>query len=234
MADPLRILTDDNAGEAQQPSSESKALTISPAKPHHRSAEGMAERGEKLCGDFGGEKPDGTPCMTLAGQGTATRGEGRCYLHADEKLEDQAQVKKKFLEEFMKQPMTVRQASAVAGVSYMTILRYRKRDEGFDAECRAILAVVDQARAQFIEDSATLRAMDPTNTADTLRIFMMKNLMPGKYRDVYNSEHSGVNGGPIQTIQHNVRWNVDGNPIAFFAETEPREEIPLPPPREEP
>lgn len=229
MADPLRIATDDNnAGEVQEPS---KALSLSPAKPHHRSAEYLRENGAKLCGDFGGEKADGTPCMTLAGQGTPTLGEGRCYLHTDQKQEDEAQVKRKFLELFAQQPMTVRQASAHAGVSYMTILRYRQRDEGFDAECKAILSIVDKARAQFIDDSATLRAMDPTNTADTLRIFMLKNLLPHKYRDVYNNEHSGLNGGPIQTMNHNVRWNVDGGPVAFFADTEPREEIPLPPPR---
>ena len=168
--------------------------------------------------------------MNYAGEGTPHLGTGRCHMHSTEVLNDISTKKKKFIEKYSDQPMTARAAAEYAGVSYMQICRWRKSDPSFDAEVAALTSVADQARAQFIEDSATLRAMDPSNNADTLRIFMLKNLLRGKYRDDFTQEISGPNGGPIQSVQHNVRWDLgDGMKVSFFGATPPRDEPPLPP-----
>src|SRR5690348_15863903 len=116
MAEPLRLMTDT---DAVAPQTESKS--VDPGKNHHNSEEYRIANDLKVCGDFGGEKPVGAPCMVEAGRGTGSLGTGRCYLHSDSKLEGDEQIKRKFIDEFMNQPMTVRQAAASAGVSYMTI-----------------------------------------------------------------------------------------------------------------
>jgi len=232
MADPVRDVRVDDAEETQTTN-----LTVSSAKPHLKAvAAPQYHRDDdvRICGDFGGENASGAPCTIPAGYGTATMSEqtGRCWLHCDEKQDEIKEKKKKFIASFMNQPQTARGAAEAAGVSYMTVCRWRKQDAEFDREVAHILELAVQARAQFIEDSATLRAMDPTNNADTLRIFMLKNLMPHRYKDMYASEHSGPNGGPIPIVQHNVRWNIDGDSVRFFAETEPRPEPALPPARD--
>jgi len=226
MADPIRLVTDDDAGT---PQSESKEVV--PAKPYRTSAEHRVENNIPMCGDFGGVTPDGAPCTLIAGWKTpnAPHRTGRCYLHSAERQDEITEKKKTFIEKFMTQPMTARAAAEAAGVSFMTICRWRKQDEEFNKEVTEILNLATQARFQFIEDAATLRAMDPSNNADTLRIFMMKNLSGGKYRDVYDNTHSAPGGGPIQTVRHNVRWNIDGTSLHFFGKTAPRIEPPLPP-----
>lgn len=200
--------------------SETKAVARTQnGKLHHRSTEYLEKSGVALCGDFGGVMANGKPCTREAGHGVNDTFTGKCWLHTDEKLDWQQTAKRAFLEAYADQPATARGAAAKAGVTTTTIWRWRHVDKQFDEEVRALMAVVDDVRGQMVEDSALLRAIDPTTNADAMRMYLLQNYRPQKFRDMRRLEHTGANGGPMESVNHNVRWNIGGTSHFFFGQT---------------
>lgn len=217
-----KVDDDEKAGAAK-----SDSLALVPAEPlqssepkslHHRSTEYVVASGVNLCGDFGGIMNNGQPCTREAGFGFPDRTEGKCYLHSDDVLDDMTRKKRAFLSEYENQPMTVRMACEKVGVSSVTIWRWRKTDPEFDREMQAMLDVVDEVRTQGVEDASFLRATDPSNSADGLRQWWLENMRPHKFKNTKRVELTGKNGGAIENVNHNVRWNIDGGSQFFFNE----------------
>lgn len=206
---------------------EREKKSVTQTKPHHRSVEHLVESGVPLCGDFGGVMQNGKPCTRDAGYGFPDRhGDGKCYLHDDVVLDDMTAKKRKLIEIYSNQPMTMRAACEAVGVNSVTVLRWRKADAEFDKEMKTLIEVATEARVQMIEDSSTLRAIDPTNSADGLRMYLLQNWAPHRFKDQRRVEVTGADGGPIQSanVNYNVRWDIgEENPHFFFAETPPRE-----------
>jgi len=215
-----KAVTTPNEGLALVTAQPLREAPIHEPKPlHHRSTEYVVSSGVKLCGDFGGIMNNGKPCTREAGFGFPDREEGKCYLHSDEIRDEMTAKKRQFLAVYENQPMTVRMACDKIGVSSVTIWRWRKTDHEFNVEVQSMLDVVDEVRTAGVEDAAFLRASDPTNSADGLRQWWLENMSRGKFRNTKSVEITGKDGGAIQSVNHNVSWNVDGRSHFFFGAT---------------
>ncbi len=79
-------------------------------------------------------------------------------------------------------------AAAHASISTKTILRERKRDKKFDAECQA----ARDDYADVLESIADKRIRDDTDKASAiLLMFRLKALRPDMYRDNQTVHHEG-------------------------------------------
>lgn len=101
-------------------------------------------------------------------------------------------------------------ACKVSGLARRTAYDWRRDDEGFAAAWDAALDIGTDA----LEDEATRRAFEGWDEpvhyqgiatssvrkySDTLLMFMLKARRPERFKDRASHEHSGPNGGPIQT-----------------------------------
>ena len=87
---------------------------------------------------------------------------------------------------------SVQNAANVAGVARGTVYRWKQESEDFaTAWDEALDSGVDR-----LEDEAYRRAMDGS---DTLLIFLLKSKRPKVYSEKQRLEHSGPDGGAIQT-----------------------------------
>jgi hypothetical protein len=94
--------------------------------------------------------------------------------------------------------------------------------KGFEVkEHKEFLAALEHAnerRIEMLEREAMRRAM---SGSDTLLIFLLKAARPMVYREAFRMEHTGNNGGPIQSTTHGVQVNVNADPRTLVP-TDPR------------
>jgi hypothetical protein len=86
----------------------------------------------------------------------------------------------------------VRYAAAQAGIAREYAYQVKREDEAFAAAWA--LALEDAIEA--LELVALQRAQ---SQSDVLLIFLLKSHRPEKYRDHFKHEHTGKDGGPIET-----------------------------------
>jgi hypothetical protein len=106
--------------------------------------------------------------------------------------------------------VTVSEACRVAGVSRRNVYDERARSEAFAADW----AEIEEGSTERLEAEALRRAVEGwverpvfdkegvqvgevRKFSDTLLIFMLKARRPDTYRERYQHEHSGPDGGPI-------------------------------------
>lgn len=82
-------------------------------------------------------------------------------------------------------------AMRAVGMSSRTWWNWLKADKEFAAE----VAAAEQAVADHLEEVARQRAVAGS---DVLLIFLLKGFRPEKYRERYQHEVTGKDGGPIQ------------------------------------
>jgi hypothetical protein len=124
-----------------------------------------------------------------------------------------ARLKKVFLEQFAEYG-NITTAARVAGIGRRTIYGWQEHDEAFaaafrDAEIQATEVLEAEARRRAVEGVTSttpiysrgelLDTIVETKYSDTLLIFLLKARAPEKYRERVGLEHSGPDGGPIQT-----------------------------------
>jgi hypothetical protein len=85
----------------------------------------------------------------------------------------------------------VRLACQMAGISRALVYQYRETDPAFKDKWEH---AKDDA-IEILEAAARRRALQ---TSDTLMIFLLKAHRPEVYRDRYQHEYVGPNGGPVQ------------------------------------
>lgn len=100
-------------------------------------------------------------------------------------------LQRKFLTAYEQDPFISRAASA-AGIQRRSVWRWRKDDPVF-AEA---FAEAEELATQSLEEEALRRAR---SSSDTLLIFMLKAKRPEVYKDRVYNEHTGKDGGPIQS-----------------------------------
>jgi hypothetical protein len=161
------------------------------------------------CGDFGGKNMHGQPCIVNAGFGVpGADGTGPCKDHTPEAMAAIATTKQAFLDALEDQPMTVRGAATKAGVTYVTIFRWRQNDPEFAAKVAMVLARVESQRVEIVKDSMFLRIADPKSNADPLRMFYLMNKAPHEFQDRRHVKLGG-DGTPIMSANLNVNANFD-------------------------
>jgi len=143
-----------------------------------------------------------------------------------------SQWKPKFIE-VLSNSANVRAACRAAGVNRATAYRHKERNAGFREEWAQAL----QEAGEVLEAVAWQRAKEKS---DLLLIFLLKALMPEKYRETSVLQHTGAGGGPIQHETRTVS-ELDREINRLLAGFEPGEEEPavrhadrLPPGFEEP
>lgn len=90
--------------------------------------------------------------------------------------QQRAEKKQEFLDKF-KDYGTLYHTGMAIGVPHSTIIYWLNQDAAFAEAFKSIRAIP----GYMIERSSIERAKDPKNQADTLRIFMLKNLLPESY-----------------------------------------------------
>lgn len=130
---------------------------------------------KKLCADYGG-RARGEPCQRDAGWGTG-KTDGPCKDHTPESLAKAEDVKKRFLEFYEDQPVTLRAAAQKAGSSVVGIHRLRLDDAVFDAAVQAMKDASWDTRVQSIEEASIVRCSSMKANATEV-IFMLTNLSP--------------------------------------------------------
>ena len=84
-------------------------------------------------------------------------------------------------------------AAKAAGVTRQAHYEWKRADPDYAADFkRAGIEAVESLEAE-----ARRRALAGS---DTMLIFLLKAVKPKKYRDNVRHEHTGKNGGPIQTV----------------------------------
>ena len=96
---------------------------------------------------------------------------------------ERAEKKQSFLDNFKKYG-TIYHTGVAVGVPHNTISDWLNKDASFAESFKAIRAIP----GFMIERAAIERAKNPNNQADTLRIFMLKNLLPDQYGEVERHE----------------------------------------------
>ena len=138
----------------------------------------------------------------------------------------------KFIE-VLSNSANVRAACRAAGIDRTTAYRHRARNAAFAEEWDSAL----KEAGEILEAVAWQRAKEKS---DLLLIFLLKALMPEKYRETSVLQHTGAGGGPIQHETRTVS-ELDREINRLLAGFEPGEEEPaaqhadrLPPGFEEP
>lgn len=106
--------------------------------------------------------------------------------------------KKEAFLDALREGATVKKACATVQVGRSTMYRERDNDPDFAAEWED---AYDEG-ADVLEAEAFRRATEMGS--DTLLIFLLKARRPEKFRDNVKHEHTGRNGGPIQTESKRV------------------------------
>lgn len=89
---------------------------------------------------------------------------------------------------------TVTAAMQAIGMSRRTWYHWQDGDPDF----RDAAQDAEQAAADRLEAVAIARATKAEGASDTLLIFLLKGMRPEKYRERYQHEVTGKDGGPIQ------------------------------------
>ena len=100
-------------------------------------------------------------------------------------------TREKFLKELRAIP-NVSRAARLANVARQTAYDQREVDPAFAAEWDAAI----EEGVDSLEEKAFVRAK---RDSDTLMIFLLKAHRPDKYRETVRNEHTGADGGPIQS-----------------------------------
>jgi len=87
-----------------------------------------------------------------------------------------AELKQQFLDQF-KEYGTIYHTAKAIGSDHSTIEKWLNNDAAFAEAFKTIR----KAPGYMIERAAIERAKNPSNQADTMRIFMLKNLLPESY-----------------------------------------------------
>lgn len=110
---------------------------------------------------------------------------------------------------------TIAAGAKAAGVHRATAYKWRDEDPEFAA---AWDEAIEQG-TDALEDEAKRRAVEGVKEpvfhkgeicghvqrySDTLLIFMLKARRPEKYRETVRNEHTGADGGPIQTVNREL------------------------------
>lgn len=98
-------------------------------------------------------------------------------------LEYKAERKQAFLDQF-KDYGTIYHTGLAIGVALSTVKDWLNDDAAFAEAFKKIRMIP----GYMIERAAIERAKNPNNQADTMRIFMMKNLLPDQYGEVERHE----------------------------------------------
>lgn len=93
---------------------------------------------------------------------------------------------------------TITHAARAAGIGRRTHYDWLDADPEYAERFRA----VQEESTDVLEQVAIQRAKDGS---DTLLIFLLKGRKPHMYRERYNVEHTGKDGGPIET-KGRVKW----------------------------
>jgi hypothetical protein len=141
------------------------------------------------CGQYGGwDQSNNHPCQRPSCFGilNATYGitQGKCFQHTDERMDALAQKKAAFLEAYMDQPKTLKEATAEAGIRVSMPYVWKVTDAGFRRTFEALRIIVDAVRDHCVEDAMYKRLEDVESGADTLRMFYLQNRSGGRWRDV--------------------------------------------------
>jgi hypothetical protein len=160
----------------------------------------MATKKRRRCA---GKTKSGKRCKAWALMGTA-----RCAAHPTGPTPKNARATL-FLAAFAESHL-VSEAAKRAGIHRDTAYAWRKADPEFAAEW----AEIEEASTERLEQEALRRAVDGwverpvfdkegeqvgevRKFSDTLLIFMLKARRPDTYRERYQHEHTGPDGGPI-------------------------------------
>jgi len=120
--------------------------------------------------------------------------------------------------EVLSNSANVRAACRAAGIDRKTAYRHRARNAAFAQEWDAAL----KEAAEILEAVAWQRAKEKS---DVLLIFLLKALMPEKYRETSVLQHTGAHGGPIQHESRTVS-ELDREISRLLAGFDPAEEKP--------
>lgn len=141
---------------------------------------------KKTCGDFGGRKQDGAPCGNVVK-------DGRCRYHTEEAIDAEAEAKAKALSAYEDSMIQMRAAEA-AGVSYVTLWRWRQADPEFDAAMAKLTRQAADARYAALEETAFERSITGKSSAAET-IFLLVNesrrRRDGRWRHIRQVQHSG-------------------------------------------
>ena len=96
---------------------------------------------------------------------------------------ERIEKKQSFLDK-LKDYGTIYHTGLAIGVPHQTLSRWLNEDAAFAEAFKAIRSIP----GYMIERASIERAKNPTNQADTLRIFMLKNLLPDSYGEVERHE----------------------------------------------
>ena len=147
----------------------------------------------KTCGDFGGVGRSGSPC------GRRVK-EGMCASHNKAGAAEAAARKVAFFEEYSTGLVSLKAAAEKAGAAAVTVWRWRQEDPAFNEALSALQANIDDIRLTMVEDSLVARCLKP-DAPPALVIFYLVNRSGGRWRHIQRHEHTGPEGGPIET-QH--------------------------------
>jgi len=163
---------------------------------------------KKTCGDFGGQKTDGSPCGRAAGWGT-DREHGRCKHHPEPSPFEHIQhPKKRAYLAALSETGNKSRATEIAGIDRSTPYTKQWLE---DSEFQEGVHRAEHMAADLLEEEARRRAVDGVSEpvgwyrgtaggtvrrySDTLLIFLLKGARPDKYRE--RMEHTGPDGGPL-------------------------------------
>lgn len=178
------------------------------------------------CGKYGGmHQETGEPCQSLCSFGVTGKrygiDPGRCWRHIPETLEKQAQRKAAFLEAYMDQPKTLREATAEVGISISHPYLWKLTDIGFRKTFEALVVIVDAVRQHLAEDAMFERICNVEAGADTLRMFYHQNRSHGRWRDVRKDpapaapSNTIIQAGGDVTINQTKVWQVGDDFVSF-------------------
>lgn len=141
------------------------------------------------CGDFGGKNRDGSPCGR-------TSLEGRCWNHTEAAVDAETEAKAKALQAYEETLMQQRAAEA-AGVSYVTLWRWRQADPEFDAAMAKLTKDAADARYTALEESMYERSI-AGKAAAAESIFLLVNesrrRRDKRWQHIRQVQHSGSIG----------------------------------------
>ena len=164
----------------------------------------LSSKSGPICGDFGGVQRNGEPC--------GRRGQ-LCRSHSQEGVAVTQRLQDKFLEEYETGLLALKAAAKKAGVTYMTVWRWRRHDpHGFGKRLEAVQDRIDDMQLAMVEDSLVARCLKP-DCPPVLLIFYLINRSGGRWRHVQRHEHSGPNGGPIRGARAEAAEYLSGDPV---------------------